>query len=45
MAETGDLSTENTTLLYRLFSVIKTLLKQSSKLRKHIQEYYTEEFR
>ena len=45
MAETGFLSPDNTTVLYRLFSVLKIMLQQSTRLREHIQEYYTEEFR
>ena len=45
MADMDELSSEDTTLFYRLFSVMKTLLKESTKLRGHIQEYYTEEFR
>ncbi|XP_028398411.1 uncharacterized protein C12orf56 homolog [Dendronephthya gigantea] len=44
-AEDDYLTSDDTRSLYTLFSVLKTLLQHSIKLRKHIHEYYTEEFR
>ena len=44
-AEDGSVTSDDTTLLYRLLSVLKTILQQSLKLRRHIHDFYTEEFR
>ena len=44
-AEESSLNSVDTTLLYRLLSVLKTILQQSLKLRRHIHDFYTEEFR
>ena len=44
-ADDSFLTSDDTTLLYRSLSVLKTILQQSLELRRHIHDFYTEEFR